>query len=231
MARPRSNVPSYRKHRSGQARVTINGRDYYLGPHGTKASRQEYDRLVAEYLASGRSGSFGATSDQITMAMLLRDYLRFAKQYYGTSPSSEVHRIKLAIKPIKAMYPNHPAVEFGPQQFKAVRQTLIDGVGARTTINAHMKRIVRMFKWAASEGTLPTSVLDTLILIPSLRRGRTEARQTDPVKPVGQTTGARSSNIASASENSFRSSKYRKAVPLEILNSGRSSVTIRCRLL
>ena len=33
-------VPKYRKHRaSGQAIVTIHGRDHYLGPHGTKASR------------------------------------------------------------------------------------------------------------------------------------------------------------------------------------------------
>lgn len=184
MARPRSNVPSYRKHRSGQARVTINGRDYYLGPHGSKSSRREYDRLVSEYLASGRSGAFGATKDQITMAMLMRDYLRHAKDYYGTGPSSEVHRIKLAIKPIKEIYANLASVEFGPQQFKAVRQKLIAAGGARTTINAYMKRIVRMFKWAAAEGMLPASVHDTLKLIPSLRRGRTEARETDPIKPV-----------------------------------------------
>jgi hypothetical protein len=38
--------PSYRKHRaSGQAVVTIDGKDIYLGPHGTKASRNEYDRV------------------------------------------------------------------------------------------------------------------------------------------------------------------------------------------
>ena len=32
--------PKYRKHRaSGQAVVTLDGRDRYLGPHGTNASR------------------------------------------------------------------------------------------------------------------------------------------------------------------------------------------------
>src|SRR6185436_9565102 len=36
--------PKYRKHRaSGQARVTIAGKDIYLGPYGTAASRREYD--------------------------------------------------------------------------------------------------------------------------------------------------------------------------------------------
>ena len=54
MPRPKSSVPTYRKHSSGNARVTVNGPDYLLGPHGSKASKREYDRLVAEYLASGR---------------------------------------------------------------------------------------------------------------------------------------------------------------------------------
>ena len=44
-------VPKYRRHRgSKQAVVDLNGRDYYLGPYGTKASRIEYDRLIAEWL-------------------------------------------------------------------------------------------------------------------------------------------------------------------------------------
>jgi hypothetical protein len=31
-------VPSYRRHSSGNARVTINGRDYMLGPYGSPES-------------------------------------------------------------------------------------------------------------------------------------------------------------------------------------------------
>jgi hypothetical protein len=47
-------LPKYRKHKaSGQAVVTICGRDHYLGPHGTKASKVEYDRLIVEFLSSG----------------------------------------------------------------------------------------------------------------------------------------------------------------------------------
>lgn len=41
-----NSVPKYRKHRaSGQAVVTLDGRDFYLGPHNTKSSKLEYDRL------------------------------------------------------------------------------------------------------------------------------------------------------------------------------------------
>ena len=47
--------PEYRKHKaSGRAIAALAGRDCYLGPDGTKTSRAEYDRLVDEWLASGR---------------------------------------------------------------------------------------------------------------------------------------------------------------------------------
>lgn len=48
-------VPKYRKHKAtGQAVVTINGRDHYLGLWRSKASKIEYDRRITEWLSSGR---------------------------------------------------------------------------------------------------------------------------------------------------------------------------------
>ena len=42
-------VPTYRRHKAtGQAVVTLNGRDIYLGRWGTKASKTEYRRLIGE---------------------------------------------------------------------------------------------------------------------------------------------------------------------------------------
>lgn len=122
----------------------------------------------------------------MTIAVLMVDYLRHAKSYYGIGETSEWHRIKLAVKPIKDLYPDTFSAEFGSKQFKTVRQRLIEGGLSRNVINAHMKRIVRMFKWAAAEEKLPASVHATLKLQPSLRRGRTEASETKPVKPVSQ---------------------------------------------
>jgi hypothetical protein len=46
--------PFYRKHQSGQAVVTVSGKDFYLGPWNTKSSNVEYDRLIAQWLANGR---------------------------------------------------------------------------------------------------------------------------------------------------------------------------------
>jgi len=50
-------VPSYRLHKqSGQAIVTLNGRDVLLGAHGSAASKAEYDQRIAEWIANGRQG-------------------------------------------------------------------------------------------------------------------------------------------------------------------------------
>ena len=54
MPRLTRTTPKYRRHKaSGQAVVTIEGRDHYLGPWRTKASTIEYDRLIGEWLTYG----------------------------------------------------------------------------------------------------------------------------------------------------------------------------------
>ena len=45
-------VPSYRSHSSGQARVTLNGKDHLLGTYGSPESKAAYGRLIAEFNAS-----------------------------------------------------------------------------------------------------------------------------------------------------------------------------------
>ena len=74
-------TPSYRLHKSsGQAVVTIHGRDHYLGKHGSPESEQAYRRVVAEWLASGRvgqdarrePGSSGPTVEEVILAFWRR---------------------------------------------------------------------------------------------------------------------------------------------------------------
>ena len=44
---PRHKNPTYRLHKAtGQAVVTLGGRDIYLGRHGTPESQAEYDRIL-----------------------------------------------------------------------------------------------------------------------------------------------------------------------------------------
>jgi hypothetical protein len=83
-SRKRSRVPSYRRHRaSGLALVTLDGRDHYLGPHGSETSRAEYDRLVGEWMAHGRRLPVTeAERPAVTVAEVLAAFWLYAEVHY-----------------------------------------------------------------------------------------------------------------------------------------------------
>ncbi|QEG36351.1 tyrosine-type recombinase/integrase [Bythopirellula goksoeyrii] len=185
MPRLTHQTPKYRKHRaSGQAFIELSGRRHYLGPHGTKASHREYDRILGEWLAAGRSNTYGVPADSITVVELIARYLSFAKDYYGTPKRGTYNNMRLGIAPLKELYGRTLANEFGVLQFKAMRQRFIGEDLSRPYINERMRQIVAVFRWGASEGLIPAVVAQTLAIIPGLRKGRSGVREPSPVKPV-----------------------------------------------
>jgi integrase len=186
MPRFTSSTPKYRRHRaSGQAVVTIAGKDHYLGPWKSKASLAEYDRLIAEWLVNGRHAP-GADQDGLTVTELLARYWRFAKGYYRKDgqPTSELDEYKQSLRPLRRLYGHTPAGDYGPLALKAVRQTMIDAGLSRGVVNHRIRRIKRFFKWAASEELVPPSVHHGLSAVAGLQLGRTAAREPDAVEPV-----------------------------------------------
>ncbi|MEO9932647.1 tyrosine-type recombinase/integrase [Rhodopirellula bahusiensis] len=179
-------LPKYRKHKaSGQAVVTIAGRDHYLGPHGTAASKREYDRRIAEYLATGRRGVI-EDETQIRVIEVLAAYWKFAKGYYvkNGKPTSEVDALRLVIGDCKKLYADLPAESFGPLALKAVRQRWIDRGQSRPTVNKNMRRLTRIFRWAVAEEMVPGSVIHSLTAVPGLKRGRCDLPEPKPIDPV-----------------------------------------------
>jgi integrase len=185
MPRLSNSLPKYRKHRaSGQAVVTLNGRDIYLGSYNTKASKTEYDRLVGEWLAANRSPAYGASVGQISVGELLAVYLKYAKKYYGGGSRGEYAKMLFAVKPLKELYSRQPVREFGPLQLKAVRDLFIARGNARSYINANVQKIVRVFRWGVAEGLVAPDVALALGMVPGLRRGRTVAPEGKKIRPV-----------------------------------------------
>ena len=117
-----NSLPKYQKHRaSGQAVVTLNGADHYLGPHGTKASKIKFDQLITERMANGRRLPAAASEESgIKITELLADYMKWAKGYYRLKPYLE--RMGLSRRSLKVLYGTTPAAEFGPLKLTAIRQ-------------------------------------------------------------------------------------------------------------
>jgi integrase len=168
--------------------VTLCGRDLYLGKFGSRESLAEYDRIIAEWLANGRTllrPVSGKPAD-VTNNELLGAFLDWAELYYVKNGrmTGEVAHVRYSIKPIRELYGEELARDFGPLQLKTVRQVIIDTGICRTEVNRRVRIIVRGYKWAVAEGMIPPSVHHGLQAVPGLRRGRCEVREAKPVRSV-----------------------------------------------
>ncbi len=189
---PRKSVPSYRLHKaSGQARTIINGRHVYLGKYNSPESRQRYARLLAEMSQPGRDA--GAVTEDTPKSLLLVSevlvkYLEYAEVYYSDNgtPGKEFQAMEDVAGQVNEFYGDLIANDFGPLKLKTVRQHMIDRNLCRTEINKRVGRIKRVFKWAVSEELVAPSVYEGLRSVTGLRYGRTEARESKPVKPIDE---------------------------------------------
>jgi integrase len=174
--------PRYCHHKSsGQAYLTIRGRQVFLGKFGTPESIQRYQQEIA-----GLAADTAPAPVDVSIAELIERYWLHVRTYYvkGGKPTSEHHCIKSALKPLLELHSLTPASEADQRMVKQVRQRMIEAGWSRTTINQHVKRIGRMFHWAADCGHVDAAVYQRVACVQSLRKGRTEVRETDPVKPV-----------------------------------------------
>jgi integrase len=181
-------TPSYCLHKaSGQAVVRIDGKDHYLGIHGSAESYREHDRLIAEWLSNGRRLTLANTVGWLTIEELMARYWRWAENYYRDADgesSQELDNIRLALRPLRRLYGQTEAAAFGPLALRAIQDDLVKAGLSRRVINARVNRIRRMFKWGVSHELIPASIHESLSTVPGLKRGRSNAHETTGVMPV-----------------------------------------------
>lgn len=180
-------VPKYRRHKpTGQAVVTLNGKDHYLGTWKTAASQAEYNRLIGEWLAAGRCLPASRRGNDLTVAELGVAYWNWAKGYYRKDgrPTRSLDRVRLAIRLLRTSYGHTLATDFGPLALQAIQRELSTGHRCRRYCNYLVDAIKRVFKWGASQELLPVTIHQALATVPGLRKGRSDAREAQPVQPV-----------------------------------------------
>ena len=184
----KSRVPSYCIHTArNQAYVRLNGEMIYLGAPDSPESKQKYDRLIAEWLSAGRTHVTTEDRASVSVNEVLLAYRRYAETYYvnpdGTH-TPELERIDLAIAPVTKLYGMTAAENFGPKALKAVRDKMVAEGLCRLTINQRIGCIKRVFAWAVEEELIPPTVLYGLKAVRGLRRGKSTAPESRPVRPV-----------------------------------------------
>ncbi|MFW6060871.1 MAG: hypothetical protein ACODAQ_11880, partial [Phycisphaeraceae bacterium] len=148
------NIPKLRRQREkgrpDRAFVVLDGRRVPCGRWGTEASRQRYDRAIAEWLANGRQRPL-PKNELVTIAVLVDRYWSHAENYYmhrDGSPTWEQAGIRQALRPLTRLYADLRAHDFGPGELRAVQRAMVELGWSRPYVNKSVSRIRRMLTWA-----------------------------------------------------------------------------------
>jgi integrase len=185
--------PAYRLHKARNfAVVTIDGRNHYLGPFGSLKSHEKYAQMISEWRIHSRDRSPatgpGRAASTLSINELILAYFRHTQAYFVKDGRStgEQDNIRQALRFLRQSFGMTPTSEFGPLALKVVRQSMIDAGRSRRLINQDVHRIREMFRWAAAEKLYPGESLAALAAVSALEKGRTEAKEPPPIRPVDE---------------------------------------------
>ena len=184
-------VPTYGHHKpTGQARCYVNGKSIYLGKYGSEESRIRYGEIVAKVISGRPVDPFVTKSADpeagLTVNELVLAFMRHADGHYvkNGKPTSEIHCLRAAIRPLVDVYGFTAVDEFGPLMLKAVRQKMVDSGWVRESCNKGVNRIRLVFKWGVENELVAPATLQKLQAVAALLKGRTEAHDNAPRSAV-----------------------------------------------
>ena len=177
-------APELKRHkRSGNAYARFNGRQVWFGPFDEQASHAEFAAFVAQWEADGRKLLPDKPAEDMTVRDLVARFLEWAEVYYrrkdGTD-TGETRNCAYAARELLRLYGPEHAVEFNLRKLKRIRHLLVEQGLCRTTVNARIGRIKRIYSWAADEELVPSEVsggLQALKPFKPFKPGRSKAEE------------------------------------------------------
>lgn len=184
-------MPKLRKHSTRNvAFIELAGKRVSLGSwDGTQPVPQDvqaaYDRTITTLMANARRGQHEIT----TVKMLLQAYRAHAEQHYVGPDgkwTSTLARHRTAAKYMRLEVGARPVAELGPVRLQAIRDRMIRDELARSTVNQLVGVVRQIVRWGVANELVPAEVLTGLDAVTGLRRGRSKAKETEPVRPAPQ---------------------------------------------
>jgi integrase len=183
-----------RPHKSGLARITIAGKDYYLGRHGSPASYAEYARLADLHARQQPiEPKLTQMSTRATVEGLVAAWLRADPR---GADHQEVIAILRACVPLVRLFGQTRADEFTARRLSALQDAMATcswmtpeererlGDWSRGYVNAQLKRLLRVFRWGEAQGHCSPGTWEHLKTVPPLKANDRRVRTTAPVRPV-----------------------------------------------
>lgn len=182
-------APTLKEHpRSGSSYAYFNGKQVWFGTFKDPATKREFARFVLNWEDNGRQlrDESKDAADEPVIDDLIARFIEHGEKHYrrkDRTPTGELDNVVIALRAL-SKYRVLRVSDFDLSKLEAVRSIMIGDGLARSTINARVWRIVRVFKWGAKRGLVPAKVLGSLVSVEPLEEGRSDAKETDPVRPI-----------------------------------------------
>lgn len=178
MPRKRNVVPKYLFHISGQARVSIAGRDFYLGKYGSPESLARYHSLLATYAETGTLPDETPTHQAeaaVTVLNLIAEYRQRVLPKYESKLGTK-YRLGRVLGILEERFGSVPVTSFGPRKLELVRDELLSTGNCRRYVNDQTRDVVRLFRFGVARELVDPKVLTALSALESLKPGEAPDR-------------------------------------------------------
>jgi integrase len=199
MPRRRQWPPTIYHHASGQARIRINGDDYYLGAYGSPEAAERYREIVLRVEAGLPAVEAPtASADQITVGEAVARFVPWMEQHYHGG--TEIREYRLTLAPLLRLYGSRPVAELTLDRLETLRAAVLTGswrtaeeredlqsnhqTVCRKTTNQRLGRILRCLKWLKARKLIPASVYEDCSNLEPLTPGAAHAVDYDDIPPV-----------------------------------------------
>jgi integrase len=178
--------PVHHHRRSGQARVRINGKDYYLGPYGSPEAEEALAALLVRHARGELGGRVAAApAAPRTVADVAAEWLAEAAPGYSARGREPAH-FRRSLAPLLRLYGTLPADQFDVEKLDRVRRAMLDGswmtpaerqgLQARNRSPAWSARVVArrvvrlrtLWRWAERRALVPKGSWAHLRALPPL---------------------------------------------------------------
>ncbi len=176
-------IPAYTHHKpTGQARVRINSKSFYLGKYGSPESHDRYDSLIAVLVIDSEPASF-KTLTTVLAAWWAECQRRYTK---GKGKLGGAQNWRPIIRLLRTHHGDERTEDLGPVKLRK----LLEAEGERegwslTYTRMQLARVKQIFKWAASEELVGITAYQRLQVC-EIRNGR----KSKPIPPVADSVVA-----------------------------------------
>jgi hypothetical protein len=146
--------------RTGQARVRIDGKDFYCGLWGTREAHERGEELIREWILKRDPNRISIAVGEL--ALFCRNHAEAYCVKTGR-PASEVHTYRAGLGFVCRRFKGERAAEFSPLKLKTLRENRIRSQLTRQTIIKYQARILAVWKRAVSEELVKAEVWQALI--------------------------------------------------------------------